>query len=290
MKWFKHDSDASQDAKIRKLILRHGAEGYAIYFHCLELVAGDVSESNITFELEHDAEVIADNLKIKSDSNTPSNLKVETIMKYILSLGLFEASNGKIYCLKMAKRIDKSMIRNEQIKYIANNSMDIHGESLKISENTRKVMPEEKRREEKRIEQKRKEEKKDSSELLQNSEPISDRILEYMIPIISGEHEPIFQDEIENWGNAYPACDIKQEIFKMSAWLEANPTKKKTRKGVRAFIVRWLSKTQDNGGTKGVAKPLDPAKPKSRYQAYQAPEMTDDEIDAMLIAEAEEMK
>ena len=32
MKWFKHDTDASNDAKLKKLILKYGAEGYAIYF------------------------------------------------------------------------------------------------------------------------------------------------------------------------------------------------------------------------------------------------------------------
>ena len=60
MKWFQHDTDSTQDAKIRKLILRHGAEGYAVYFHCLELIAGTITKSNINFELEHDAEIIAD--------------------------------------------------------------------------------------------------------------------------------------------------------------------------------------------------------------------------------------
>jgi len=56
MRWFKHDTDASSDAKIKKLLIRHGAVGYAIYFHCLELIASDICETNITFELEHDSE------------------------------------------------------------------------------------------------------------------------------------------------------------------------------------------------------------------------------------------
>ena len=64
MNWFKHDTDASNDAKIKKLILRYSATGYAVYFHGLELIAAGINENNITFELEHDAEIIADNLKI----------------------------------------------------------------------------------------------------------------------------------------------------------------------------------------------------------------------------------
>ena len=35
----------------------------------------------------------------------------------------------------------------------------------------------------------------------------------------------------------------------MSAWLSANPTKRKTRRGVQRFIVNWLSRAQDRGGS-----------------------------------------
>jgi hypothetical protein len=156
MKWFKHDSDSSQDAKIKKLVLRYGAEGYAIYFHCLELIAGDVSENNITFELEHDSEIIADNLKIKPESGISSIDKVNNIMKYIIELGLFDESSGKIFCFKMAKRIDKSMVKNELIKNIS----EKYKFSVKTPENSRKGMLEEKRREEIRTEENRKDEMK----------------------------------------------------------------------------------------------------------------------------------
>ena len=33
----------------------------------------------------------------------------------------------------------------------------------------------------------------------------------------------------------------------MAAWAEANPTRRKTDKGVRRFVVGWLSKEQDKG-------------------------------------------
>jgi len=50
------------------------------------------------------------------------------------------------------------------------------------------------------------------------------------------------------WKDAYPACDIDQELRKMREWLLANPDKKK--KNYRRFIVNWLVKNQDKGGTK----------------------------------------
>lgn len=37
----------------------------------------------------------------------------------------------------------------------------------------------------------------------------------------------------------------------MKGWLDANPTKRKTRRGVKRFVNNWLSRTQDQGGTRG---------------------------------------
>ena len=51
MKWFKHDSDASIDAKLQILLLDYGAKGYGLYWYCVELIAQGVNENNITFEL-----------------------------------------------------------------------------------------------------------------------------------------------------------------------------------------------------------------------------------------------
>jgi hypothetical protein len=100
MKWFKHDSDASNDAKLKKLRLKYGAQGYGIYWYCLELVARNVEKHNLTFELEHDAELIADDFKLSADL-------VQHIMTYMVELELFENTDGIISCLKMATRADE---------------------------------------------------------------------------------------------------------------------------------------------------------------------------------------
>lgn len=118
MQWYKHDTDAASDAKVKKLLLRHGAVGYAIYFHCLELIAADISESNITFQLEHDAEIIADNLKIRGDTNTSGIDIVNQVMLYIVDLGLFENRDGRITCMKLLKRLDSSMTSNQKMRKI----------------------------------------------------------------------------------------------------------------------------------------------------------------------------
>jgi len=112
MKWFKHFTNASANNKLTKVRMRYGAEGYAIYWYCLELIAGDLGEADeITFELKHDAEVIGFNLKI-------DQLRVEEIMKYMVSIDLFGQSNGVISCIKLAKYLDKKNTRNQYIHSI----------------------------------------------------------------------------------------------------------------------------------------------------------------------------
>ena len=137
MDWYKHDTDATQDAKIRKLLMHSektagsGAIGYAVYFHCLELIAGNVSASNVTFELEHDSEIIADTLRIRGNSEKSGREIVESIMRYIVDLGLFDCSGDRIYCTKLLKRLDTSMTSNKAMRKMISQAKEYHDGSDK---------------------------------------------------------------------------------------------------------------------------------------------------------------
>lgn len=137
MRWFKHDVNASQDAKIKKLLIRYGATGYAIYFHCLELIASDISETNITFELEHDAEIIADNLKISGSSDKSGVDLVNEIMRFMVNLGLFEDHDGRITCFKILKRLDTSMTSSTKMRSLIAAAKDSHDNIMTQSCKTR---------------------------------------------------------------------------------------------------------------------------------------------------------
>ena len=41
---------------------------------------------------------------------------------------------------------------------------------------------------------------------------------------------------------AYPAADVKQELRKMVAWLEANPKRRPTARGMGRFMLTWIRK------------------------------------------------
>lgn len=92
-------------------MLDYGLEGYGLYWYCIELIAGKVEADNITFSLEHDARIIA--------RNTGSTAqKVEEMMRYFITVGLFENSDGVITCMKLAKRLDQSMTSNKEMRAI----------------------------------------------------------------------------------------------------------------------------------------------------------------------------
>ena len=78
----------------------------------------------------------------------------------------------------------------------------------------------------------------------------------------TGEEYPIYRKDVEEWNNLYPAVDVMQQLRNMKGWLDANPSKRKTKKGIRRFIVNWLSKEQDKGvrtlPSASSAKPVDP--------------------------------
>lgn len=69
------------------------------------------------------------------------------------------------------------------------------------------------------------------------------------LPLNDGSEYPITESDIKNWQNLYPAVDIMQELRKMRGWCDANPAKRKTKRGILKFIHSWLSKEQDRGGS-----------------------------------------
>ncbi|MEG1562862.1 MAG: hypothetical protein RR365_03925 [Bacteroides sp.] len=60
---------------------------------------------------------------------------------------------------------------------------------------------------------------------------------------------PISEELVEEWACLYPAVDVIQQLRSMKGWLNANPTKRKTKTGIKRFINGWLSREQDKGGS-----------------------------------------
>jgi hypothetical protein len=100
MKWFKHDSNAQMNAKLRRVRAKYGMEGYGIYWYCLELIAQNVDKNNLTFALEHDSELISIDTGIHPEI-------IQEMMQEFVKLELFENVKGIIKCIRLASRSDE---------------------------------------------------------------------------------------------------------------------------------------------------------------------------------------
>lgn len=67
------------------------------------------------------------------------------------------------------------------------------------------------------------------------------------IPLNDGSEFPVYLRDVEEYAALYPAVDVVQELRKIRGWCLANPSRRKTRRGVKAFINSWLCREQDKG-------------------------------------------
>ena len=131
MLWFKHRSDARNSLKLRKVRRKYGADGYAIYWFCLEAIAYDVDKDNLTFELKEDAETIGFELSVQES-------RVMEIMEYMVKIGLFESSANMITCMKLAESMDKSMTNSPKLrKWLEGKSLPASGNVMTCADDAK---------------------------------------------------------------------------------------------------------------------------------------------------------
>ena len=90
------------------------------------------------------------------------------------------------------------------------------------------------------------------------------------LPLNDGTEYSVSVEQCQEWAGLYPAVDVIQQLRNMRGWLDANPAKRKTKRGINAFIVRWLAKEQDKGGTQ-LAQYSRAAKPGYGVQGHHDP-------------------
>lgn len=70
------------------------------------------------------------------------------------------------------------------------------------------------------------------------------------LPLNDGSFHFVSNEDVEQYEKLYPAVEVKQEIRNMLGWLDSNPTRRKTKTGIKRFITSWLARTQNSGGNK----------------------------------------
>lgn len=57
----------------------------------------------------------------------------------------------------------------------------------------------------------------------------------------------VHQSRIDAWSSAFPGLAVPDEIRRAIVWMDDNPTRRKTAKGMAKFLFAWLSRAQDRG-------------------------------------------
>lgn len=61
-----------------------------------------------------------------------------------------------------------------------------------------------------------------------------------------GSFYDVLPDKLSMWQRAYPDLDVERELYQMASWCDANPTRRKTRRGIEKFINGWLNRSQND--------------------------------------------
>lgn len=70
-----------------------------------------------------------------------------------------------------------------------------------------------------------------------------------LLPLNDNSFYDVPQDKINLWVQAYQAVDVMQELQKMRAWLDSNPTRRKTRRGSAVLSIHGFqgNRTAEKG-------------------------------------------
>jgi uncharacterized protein YdaU (DUF1376 family) len=82
------------------------------------------------------------------------------------------------------------------------------------------------------------------------AEPQSDSTPIVMnFPVVGNPNQvewALHQGRIDAWQVAYPNLDVLAECRRAEVWTRANPDRRKTAKGMPAFLVKWMNRQTDN--------------------------------------------
>ena len=81
-----------------------------------------------------------------------------------------------------------------------------------------------------------------------------------------GTEFEITQEYIDKMQELFPAVNVLQQFRSMSAWCINNPSRRKTKRGVTAFVNRWLSNEQDRAGRSRSQRQTPSEEMEQRYQ------------------------
>lgn len=227
MKWFKHMADSHSDERLAILRAEAGFEGYGFYWFILETIAKQMDpgtdKTSVTYPVKFWASLGGVSARVwKRLSETLAKLNLITLE--------ISGNSATVNCPNLLK------YRDEWSRKKIKNS-GAPPEKLRTKDTDTET-----------------EEEKNEDSLRSSScpEPEADSRPKVVgtLPLNSGSGFEVTEDFVAELQPLYPAVDVLQEFRAMKGWLIGNPTKRKTKSGIRRFITAWLSREQDKGGGK----------------------------------------
>lgn len=111
MQFFKHQSTMRHDPKVKRLVRRYKANGYAVYNWILESITEGI-------ETESPLPILEDNISdLAYDLGIPES-EIEEIVSYCVNNGLLQiiSESGIVYCVKIYKYLNTSQTRSERLR------------------------------------------------------------------------------------------------------------------------------------------------------------------------------
>jgi len=141
VKWFKHQSDMIEDPRMRRMVKRFGADGYAVYNLVIERIVKKLDATSPQPDLEENSEDIADMLKLDT-------LRVQEIIWFGIEQGMLDQDevSGRIVAHKVYKYLTEAQTKSGELRRM----IQAYKEALPMAASGDNRLPvrEEKRREE----------------------------------------------------------------------------------------------------------------------------------------------
>ena len=250
VKWIKITTDIFDDEKI--LLIESLPDAYSIIVVWFKLLclAGKMNNSGVfvmSNKIAYTDKMLATIFRMKEST-------VQLALQTFEQFGMVEIIDGVITIPNWGKHQNldqleskKEYMRNYMTEYRARQKALLSVKPNCKANNKTNVSEADKERDKERDKELEGEKEKES---VTSAAPQSDATP----PVISlllndGSLFGVHQDKIDRWAQLYPAVDILAELRKMAGWLDANPTRRKTKAGIRRFVNGWLAKEQDRGGS-----------------------------------------
>lgn len=260
VKWIKIVTDIFDDEKILIIESMPEADAMIVIWFKLLCLAGKQNNSGvftINNRIAYTDEMFA------AIFRRPINT-VRLALKTFENLGMVEIVNGTVTIPNWGKHqsLDRISARNEYMRnYMREyrekqkqlSAGDIDEAPCKANSESNVSSPEEEIERDKDLDLEREEEDVGQEPPVSGrSRPASDpqpTPSEFDIPLNDGSFYNVPTENIEVYKRLYPAVDVEQALRNMIGWCMGNPTRRKTRRGVKRFITGWLSGDQDEGKT-----------------------------------------